>query len=252
MKIQYCSDLHLEFQQNNNYLKANPLKPVGDILVLAGDVVPFAIMNKHAAFFKYVSDNFESAYWIPGNHEYYHFDAVKKSGVINEKIRSNVFLVNNIAIEQDNIKFIFSTLWTKINPANEWHIERSMSDFQVIRYNGYRFSSTVYNQLHENCIRFIKDEIAQVYAGKTIVATHHAPTLMHYPEKYKGDMLNEAFAVELFPLIENSGIDYWVYGHHHNNTTDFIIGKTCMLTNQLGYVQNGEHMLFDNAKTISI
>ncbi len=80
MKIQYCSDLHLEFQQNSYYLKANPLKPVGDILMLAGDIVPFSIMDKHAAFFKYVSDNFESAYWLPGNHEYYHFDAAKKAG----------------------------------------------------------------------------------------------------------------------------------------------------------------------------
>ena len=38
MKIQYASDLHLEFSDNWSYLKKNPIKVVGDILVLARDI----------------------------------------------------------------------------------------------------------------------------------------------------------------------------------------------------------------------
>ena len=33
LKIQYASDLHLEFSQNWEFIKANPLLPVGDVLV---------------------------------------------------------------------------------------------------------------------------------------------------------------------------------------------------------------------------
>ena len=251
MTIQYCSDLHLEFPANKALLKASPIKPVGEILILAGDVVPFAVLNKHADFFKYVADHFEYTYWLPGNHEYYHSDAAKRSGTLHEKISNNVFLVNNTTVHHGDTRFILSTLWSKINPAHSWDIERNMSDFQVIRYNGYRFTTDRFSELHQASIQCMKDELAKNYTGNTIVATHHVPTLMHYPAQYKGSILNEAFAVELSPLIETSGIDYWIYGHHHTNTPDFTIGKTTMITNQLGYVQYGEHRLFDNAKTIT-
>lgn len=71
---------------------------------------------------------------------------------------------------------------------------------------------------------------------------------INYPEVYKGSPLNEGFAVELGSLIEEHSPDAWIYGHHHFNVPDFTIGKTQLLTNQLGYVGRNEHMEFSAAK----
>jgi len=252
MIVQYASDLHLEFPENKDFLKMNPLIPKGDILLLAGDIVPFVVMDNHADFFSYVADHFQTTYWIPGNHEYYRFDASTKSGVLNEKIRDNVFLVNNTAIQHENIKFLFSTLWSKISPAHEWQIERSMSDFHVIKFNGHHFSSVQFNKFHEESMVFLNQELSRTSDDKIVVVTHHVPTFMNYPIKYKGDILNEAFAVELFDLIEDKKPDFWIYGHTHGNSADFKIGKTQLLSNQLGYVKYNEHQLFKTEKIFTI
>ena len=249
MKIQYCSDLHLEFRENKEFLRLNPLQPDGDILLLAGDIVPFKVMHKHADFFDYVADHFETTYWLPGNHEYYHSNIADRSGRLYEKIRENVFLVNNLSIEHADVKLIFSTLWSKISPANQWPIQQSMSDFQVIHYNGHPFTPFHFNQFHEESLQFLKKELN---LGKSMVITHHVPTLMHYPEQYKGDLLNEAFAVELHDFIEPSGIEYWLFGHHHQNIADFKIGSTRLITNQLGYVKYKENAGFGIGRTIEM
>lgn len=249
-KLQYASDLHLEFPGNKEFLKQHPLQPVGDVLVLAGDIVPFAVMDKHQDFFSFLADNFKTTYWLPGNHEYYHVDIAEKSGVLNEAIRSNVFWVNNTSVLHEHVKLVFSTLWSRISPGYQWQIERSLSDFHVIKHKGYRFSAEQYNQLHAESLAFVQNELINNQNGQTAVFTHHCPTFLNYPEQYKGDILNEAFAVELHDLIEASEIASWVYGHHHTNTPEFTIGNTKLITNQLGYVQRNEHRLFELNKVI--
>jgi predicted phosphohydrolase len=250
MKFQYCSDLHLEFPVNKKYLKTNPIKPEGEILLLAGDIIPFTEIEKENDFFNFLSDSFEHAYWIPGNHEYYCSDITKRTGTFHEKIRSNVSLLNNTAIEHNEVRLLFSTLWSKINPTFEFVIKKSMADFHLVRNNGNKISVDDYDQLHEDCRTFLANALSNVTNQKTIVVTHHLPTFFNYPEKYRDSELNTAFATELFDVIEPSNVDYWIFGHSHEVMPDFKIGKTTLTTNQLGYVEYGEHFRFQRKNVI--
>jgi hypothetical protein len=146
---------------------------------------------------------------------------------------------------------IFSTLWSQISLAKQWAIEKGMSDFYVIVYNGHKFTVPLYNQLHSESLSFIQKALINK-ADNSLVISHHLPTFMNYPEKYKNSVLNQGFAVELFDLIEGNGPDVWIYGHTHGNTPEFAIGKTQLLTNQMGYVKYGEHKSFNNSNTLNI
>jgi hypothetical protein len=163
-----------------------------------------------------------------------------------------VFLVNNTSAIHENVKLIFSTLWSEISPGCLWQIERGLNDFYLIKHKGHRFSAELYNQLHAESLAFIQRELDSIKEQQLAVFSHHCPTFLKYPEQYKGDVLNEAFAVELYDLIESSNIDFWAYGHHHSNIPEFRIGKTKLVTNQLGYVQRNEHRLFEVNKVIEI
>lgn len=244
MKVQYCSDLHLEFPENRAFMKNNPLIPIGDILLLAGDILPFALINKPCDFFDFACDNFKQVYWIPGNHEYYNYDFKDVPKPLNEKIKENLFLVDNQQVKIQDVNFIFSTLWSHINVQNRWKIQKNVSDFFVIKNHGSNLSVPEFNELHKLSLLFLSNALAQTENEKKVIITHHVPTLLNYPEQYKTSSINEAFATELFDFIEESKARNWIYGHHHSNTPAFKIGETEMLTNQLGYVSHHENKHF--------
>lgn len=252
VKIQYCSDLHLEFQENKNYLKHFPIKPEGEVLLLAGDVCLLKSRNEHNDFFDFCSANFETTYWIPGNHEYYHFYLADVKTPLHEKIRENVILLNNLTIAYKNVELIFSTLWSHIPPQFEYIVQQSVNDFNLIKQNGKTITPKDFNALHKTGLEFLQTALAKPADKQRIVITHHVPTLMHYPEQYRNSNINAAFAVELFDTIESSNASHWIYGHHHCNTPAFKIDNTTLLTNQLGYVQNNEHKNFNHSAIIEI
>ncbi len=67
MKLQYASDLHLEFSANSSYLKLNPLTVSGEVLLLAGDIGYLGDNNyeKHP-FWTWASENYRPVIVVPG------------------------------------------------------------------------------------------------------------------------------------------------------------------------------------------
>ena len=252
MKIQYASDLHLEFPQNAHFLVENPIVKKADILVLAGDIVSFDCVKDVAWFFDYLSKNFKQTYWVPGNHEYYHYSNINNYvGSFNVAIRENVRLVNNITIKHEDVNLIFSTLWTKVQDKNMSYIKHGMNDYRLIRDNGEILHPRKTNQLFDENFAFITSELKRLKDEKTVVVTHHIPTLIDYPDQFKGDKLSEGFVTELSEVIEELNPDVWIYGHSHHSKPKFQVGETILLNNALGYVYS-EKTKYQSGRTIKL
>jgi len=253
MKIQYASDLHLEFSDNSSYLKRNPLIPMGDILVLAGDVGYLNDDNfsKHP-FWNWASDNYQQVIVAIGNHELYkYYNLAQMPQGLVCSIRDNVKCYYNAVVRIENIDLIVSTLWAKIPLEEAYITERGVSDFHRILYNGEPLTFDNFNREHDKCFRFIQDEAQKSTAEHIIVVTHHVPSFQLASPDFAGSSINGAFTVELEQYIESSPIEYWIYGHSHRNI-DKIIGKTNCVSNQLGYVFLNEHHTFNPEKVIEI
>ena len=253
MKIQYASDLHLEFSNNYSYLKRNLLKPVGDILVLAGDIGYLNDDNYHSyPFWDWASDNYSQVIVAVGNHELYkYYDLTKMPQGLVCTIRSNVKCYYNAVVQMNNIDIIVSTLWAKIRLEDAYPTEQGVTDFHRILYDGKILTWDKFNQEHDKCLSFIQDKVENSNAGHIIVVTHHVPSFQLSSPDFAKSKINGAFTVELEKYIGSSPIEYWIYGHSHRNI-DKIIGKTQCITNQLGYVSHNEHITFSPERYIEI
>ena len=77
LRIQYVSDLHLEFPQNRKWLEDHPLEVTGDILLVAGDTAyldqPDSKRDTYSqySFWDWASEHYQEVIVCFGNHDFY-------------------------------------------------------------------------------------------------------------------------------------------------------------------------------------
>ena len=239
MKIQYASDLHLEFRANREWLRDNPLEVTGDILVLAGDIMH---IEDTSLFWDWVSRNYKRVLVVPGNHEYYKMrDLTDYGSSFVKPIHNNVAYFHNKVVRIEETDFILSTLWSHIEDSQTEVIWNGLNDFRMIKYDGLSLTPYDYDEEHAKCVEFIKNAVKESTAKHIVVVTHHAPSLLTVGTVHLTSPLRSAFATDLHSLMEGGRIDYWVYGHSHTNINCEVFG-TKIVCNQLGYVEHNEHM----------
>jgi predicted phosphohydrolase len=243
MKIQYLSDLHLEFYRDSNiekilekYIDVDD----SDILLLLGDIDVWCVGWDKSPIYNWFSENFKHTIYIPGNHEYYSGTYKLSKKKLNIKIKDNVYILNNDYIDIEGVRFLGSTLWTNIKPQESYYILKGMVDYRKIKvdeYNdlGNKLTIPFVNNLNDISKEFIFNNLSK---DKNIVLTHHLPSYSCINDYYKGSVLNSAFAnSDLDNKIMNSNIDYWIYGHSHGEKEDLNLNGTILSCNQVGYPQ---------------
>ena len=70
--------------------------------------------------------------------------------------------------------------------------------------------------------------------ARSIVITHHAPSLQSLPARKQTETISAAYAPNMNDLIETQGSAFWIHGHLHS-PADYIIGSTRIVNNAHGY-----------------
>jgi len=255
MKLQYISDIHLEYYKLDDIDKLIPKKEA-EILILAGDIgYPEQIQYK--TYIDKVSKIWDQIFIVAGNHEYYQTTKnIKTKEEIDMIIEfivedyANVYYLNNSKIEltfnKEEYVIIGSTLFSDIELTN-YSIQININDFKYIykkrensKMNTYDYNKINlfdYKEYYEESKKFLEDTL-NYYKNKNynvIVVTHHAPSFECIEDKYKSSKINKAFYSNLDYLIKD--IYCWIHGHTHSQR-EIKINGVKVLNNSIGY--NGE------------
>jgi hypothetical protein len=246
MRIQYMSDLHLEFG-------CGPprMSPVAPILVLAGD-----IGNPCQAVYRdFLSDcarSWEHVVVVAGNHEFYNKHAADRwvSDTVADRLAvcraaaaaagPNVHFLERDRVIIGDLAFLGCTLWSDVTGA-EALVERGMSDYHVICAEGppwRKLHAADVKAWHVRDRAWLTAELAACHEeGRgAVVVTHHLPTYDLIAARYQGHPLNAGFASALDDLICEP-VRAWICGHSHVGSIVFKgpTGRIPCALNPRGY-----------------
>jgi Icc-related predicted phosphoesterase len=249
LKIHILCDLHVEF--------GNFVPPVvgADVVVLAGDV---HVKNRGLQWI--FDQNFEvPVLYVLGNHEFYND---KFPGLIDELKRdaegTNVHVLENDSVEIGGFRFFGCTLWSDMKLFGDPGVASvfaadAMNDYRLIRNSKVsrrlQPSDTIFR--HSGSVKKLREFLESGDPERSIVVTHHAPSIQSIADRYRRDHLSAAFASNMEEFILEHQPRLWIHGHTHESY-DYRVGKTRVICNPRGYASTEENKGFRLDFTVEI
>lgn len=232
MRIRVLSDLHHEHFDGRRVLP----EVEADLVVLAGDI------HEHLQGLHWAREAFSDTpiVYVSGNHEYYDSDLPDLTQAMRNLARAlDIHFLENDAVVIDGVRFLGATLWTDFRLYGEEILEltleralRLMPDFSCIDWLTQPYTPELSQQLFHASRNWLTEQLAEPFAGPTVVVSHHAPSARSIPPQYVGDSLSPAFASDLEALVAQC--DLWIHGHVHD-ALDYRIGRGRVVCNPGGY-----------------
>lgn len=225
MRINYFSDIHLEFGISE--IPDND----ADVVVAAGDIGPDL---QGMEWLKKIN---KPVFYVAGNHEFYDHEYLQ---VLN-RLRGHAqgtqvhFLENSMIIHQ-NVRFLGCTLWADLfidGVEKVAILARTLNDFKQISIAKELFNPIAYSKIYTDSKLWLQQELARPFQGKTVVITHHAPSEWSW-NRAPNATKKLAYCNDLKFLLHEYPIDAWFHGHVHNEV-DYRIAGARILCNPRGY-----------------
>lgn len=281
MRIQLLSDLHLEAHPQFQPEPADG----ADLLVLAGDIGSYqqgGLLQEDDFGLARFSPLPQYAGWptpvvfVPGNHEYdaQDFDAA------HDRLRRTCNRLGIAWLERetlvlDGVRFVGTTLWTDFDVLSDHagltdltqRLQRRDKAFRAANYylrktgttrHGAPFLAEALREQALVCQDWLRNALAQPFAGDTVVVTHFAPSLRSADPRYGLVPGTAGFCNALDDLLPHARL--WLHGHLHAPSDYRVQGQHAdgqpwqcrVVANPLGYARKGEQARFQARSCIAL
>lgn len=242
MKILVLSDLHIEFAPFDPVYGGVRIDHGVDLVVLAGDI------HVGTRGISWARQSFpdKAIVYVPGNHEFYRGHWLHTLDALRVAARQfDVSLLEDDVLEMGGYRFLGTTLWTDFElfgiaskPKAVVQALASMADFRVIQagepHRGLSPQDTI--DRHITSRTWLTTELAKGTPEKTVVITHHLPSMESVALHYRTDCTSAAFGSNLEHLLGQSTL--WIHGHTHDSF-DYVLNGTRIVCNPRGYPIRG-------------
>jgi DNA repair exonuclease SbcCD nuclease subunit len=270
VKLLVMSDLHNEFKQPYPAAQHAAAWSEADVIVLAGDI------DTGVRGIQWARESLRGKpiVYVAGNHEFYGGTWLATLAEMRDAARdAGVHFLEDDGVEIEGIRFLGCSLWTDFDLFGEkdrqwcmFNTQKVLADYKRIkndqatreRYevnaSPWKLKAVHTRARHLVSRAWLERELARGEPDRTVVVTHHYPSIESCAPQWRDDPVSAGFGSQLPPALL-ARAKLWIHGHTHDSCDYTLrhedegnLWQTRVVCNPRGYPLAGTDAQFENAR----